>query len=69
VENLLLTHDVARMLGRTPATVRAWAKHGLLKPAATTPSGCRLFKRCDVERLLRQRKTRRPRVPPVGEAA
>src|SRR5438094_1148348 len=57
----LTTAEVARLLGKTPAAVRAAANAGRLPLAMRTPSGQRLFSREAVERLLRDgREDRTP---------
>lgn len=54
---VLLTSDVAREAGVTPACVRVWADQGRL-PATKTVSGRRLFSRADVDRFLAARRVR-----------
>lgn len=56
--NLLLAHDVAKRLGLTPGRVKQLAKEGALH-ATRTVSGVFLFDQRDVERLRRERETRR----------
>jgi excisionase family DNA binding protein len=51
---LLLTGDVARLLGVSSETVRFWEQTGRLH-ATRTEGGTRLFDRSDVERLARER--------------
>ena len=51
----LLTNEVARILGVTPASVRAMETSGRLA-AVKTASGLRLFDPADVERLRRERE-------------
>ena len=53
--SLLLTSEVARLIGVAPETVRVWERTGRLA-AAKTSSGVRLFARADVERLARERQ-------------
>ena len=53
---LLEVADAARTLGRTPACVRALARAGRLRIAATTPRGTRLFRVEDVEAVKRDRE-------------
>jgi DNA-binding transcriptional MerR regulator len=48
---LLAAADAARVLGVTPATVRLMVKRGDLRPAFSSESGIRLFRRAAVERL------------------
>jgi excisionase family DNA binding protein len=66
---LLLTNDVARILGVSPETVRLLERLGRL-PALKTERGVRLFDRRDVERLAREREERRTsRLPAVPAGA
>jgi len=51
----LITSEVARELGCTPATVRLMERRGEL-PAIRTASGVRLFRRVDVERVRAARQ-------------
>jgi DNA-binding transcriptional MerR regulator len=51
---------VARMANVTPETVRSWERRGLLR-AQRTASGIRLFRRGDVDALLRERQERQTR--------
>lgn len=53
--DLLMSADVARLAGVTPATVRWWETHGLL-PAKKTTSGRRVFLRSDVDVFLAERQ-------------
>ena len=53
---LLMTADVAKLAGVTPAAVRQWAETGRLKAAVRTVSGVRLYERGEVERLIAQRR-------------
>lgn len=53
-DDLLLTGDVARLLGCSPDWVRHLVRVGDL-PAERTPSGCRVIRRGDVLRLLERR--------------
>jgi DNA-binding transcriptional MerR regulator len=55
--DLLLTGDVARLLDVSAETVRFWHRIGRLS-ALQTERGVRLFHRCDVERLAREREAR-----------
>jgi hypothetical protein len=55
----LSTADAARLIDRTPATVRRAAALGLLRVAASTRSGVRLFRRADIEQYVADRKVRR----------
>ena len=52
---LMQTHEVARVLGLTPAAVRLITKGGKLSAAAVTAHGTRLYHREDVECLRQQR--------------
>jgi DNA-binding transcriptional MerR regulator len=47
--------DVGRRLGCTPAAVRAMERRGVLKAAARTERGGRLFREADVAALGRKR--------------
>jgi hypothetical protein len=49
--DFLLAADVAKRLGKTPATIRWYADRGLL-PSIRTMNGVRLFTLEDVEALL-----------------
>ena len=51
---LIETADVARLLERTPATVRVMVKAGKIPVAVTTPRGARLFRRSDIEAFIRK---------------
>jgi DNA-binding transcriptional MerR regulator len=71
---LLEAADAARALNVVPATVRALARAGSLRIAATTPRGTRLFRARDVERLRRAREARqdvpkREKKPVIPEPA
>lgn len=48
-----LTMDVAKRLGKSPETVRWYAKRGAL-PSICTPGGVRLFQVADVEEFARK---------------
>lgn len=48
--------DAARVLGVTPAAVRAMAKAGRLPVALRTESGIQLFSTTDVERVRQERQ-------------
>lgn len=71
MERLLAPSDASHILGVVPATVRAMAIDGRLRPVAITEGGIRLFRREDVERLAAERaknpKRRGSLVSPVGE--
>jgi DNA-binding transcriptional MerR regulator len=60
VNALLATADVGRILERTPACVRLYAREGKLPVAALTPGGQRLFSLEDVA-ALKQRLVERVR--------
>lgn len=47
------TAEAADLLRRTPATIRAWAKRGVLPPAGKLPDGGLLFERRAVDALVR----------------
>lgn len=53
---LLLPAEAARLAGVTPATVRLWTNCGKLR-ATRTPSGVRLIRRSDLERLIDSRRS------------
>jgi DNA-binding transcriptional MerR regulator len=55
MQELLLSHDVGRILCLTPAQVRQLARQGRLQPEAVTPSGVRLWSAAAVEKVRRQR--------------
>ena len=48
--------DVARELGLVPQSIRHLAKAGVLRVAATTPRGVKLFRPADVEVLKQARQ-------------
>jgi DNA-binding transcriptional MerR regulator len=54
VEELLTSAAAARVLKRTPDTVRLWRRQRKITPAALTPSGIALYRRADLERLRRR---------------
>ena len=56
--DLLLTSEVARVLGVSPATVCNLERKGDL-PATRTTAGVRIFVRADVTRCAQQRAARR----------
>jgi DNA-binding transcriptional MerR regulator len=60
VNALLASADVARILDRTPAAVRQYARDGKLPVSALTPGGQRLFSLEDVT-ALKQRLGERDR--------
>lgn len=51
--DLLETADVARILEKTPAAVRARVRRGLIPVAVVTPRGARLFRRSDIDAIKR----------------
>ena len=53
-DELLTSSDAGRLIDRVPATIRAAARAGNLRVAATTRSGVRLYRVSDV--LVYQRK-------------
>lgn len=53
-QRFLETADVARLAGVTPATIREAARAGILKVAALTSRGSRLFRTEDAEDYSRQ---------------
>ena len=50
----LTVSEFARAVNRTPATVRGWANDGRVE-VLRTESGVRLFRRSEVERVVRAR--------------
>ena len=65
-EAIMTPSQVARLLGVSADTVRAWADHGLLA-CIRTVAGHRLFFRTEVERFARERsaRSRRTDAPPI----
>lgn len=55
MKTYMLVADVARVIGRVPATVKDAANAGRLKVAARTLNGTRLFLAADVEEFKRSR--------------
>jgi hypothetical protein len=55
LDSFLTSADVAKILGLTPAAVRAAARDGRLRIAGNAGSRIRLFRREDVERFGRMR--------------
>jgi DNA-binding transcriptional MerR regulator len=55
--------DVGRLLGLSPAAVRAAADRGLIRVAANTIAGGRLFSPDDVDAFRRRRAAGRPHSP------
>lgn len=58
-QRLLLTSDVARRLGVTPAAIRALERRGRIHAAVTTEKGMRLYAIAEVERVIAERTARR----------
>lgn len=58
MDQLLGTFDVARRLNCSPETVRYLERTNRL-PAERTPSGHRIFKASDVEKLAAEREQKR----------
>jgi DNA-binding transcriptional MerR regulator len=54
----LTAADAAKILGKTPATVRLMNKRGVLPTAAVSASGVRFFDRATVEALAAARAQR-----------
>ena len=66
MHRFLLSADVGRLLGITPAAVRQAANTGRLPVAAVTEGGVRLFAREEIEEVAgrtRLARTERPCVP------
>lgn len=53
-----LTADVAQLISRTPATVRAEAQRGRLRASMMTPGGVHVYTEADVAAYLAQRQGR-----------
>lgn len=53
--------DVARELGVVPSSVKNYAKAGLLRVAARTPRGTRLFRPVEVEQFRKARAAKAAR--------
>ena len=58
-DELLTTADVARIAGVVPGTIRLWQRVGRVSEAFRTPGGVRLYRRGDVERVVRARQAAR----------
>lgn len=58
-DELLPTAEVARLLGKSVATINRWAQEHRLEPAVEMPgeTGARLYRRGDVEALLAHEPT------------
>jgi helix-turn-helix protein len=52
--DLIEVADVAKILGRTPAAIRARVVRGQIPVAVVTPRGARLFRRSDIDAILRR---------------
>lgn len=52
VEELLTTADAARIAGVVPDTLRLWQRLGKITAAFRTPTGIRLYRRSDIERMV-----------------
>jgi len=61
----LSTSEVARLVGVSGDTVRYWARNGLLPIAAQSQSGIRLYRRRDVDKIIRDR-SKRERTPRIS---
>ena len=57
----LMSGDVARLLAVSYTSVARLVKTGHLQTAGETPAGYRLFRRTDVEDLMKARKKNPPR--------
>jgi len=60
-QEFLMSGDVARILGLSHVSIARLVQAGLLPTAGETPTGYRLYRRADVERLRKERKTNPPR--------
>ncbi len=60
MSEFLTTNDVAKVLGKAPATVLYYEKRGMLT-SLRTQSGVRLFRRENVERFAAEQERRRNR--------
>jgi DNA-binding transcriptional MerR regulator len=58
MDELWQTCEAARALDLTPAGVRLLAKQGKLRAAVLTGRGQRLYRRADVESLVKARRKR-----------
>lgn len=69
-EDWVTTAEAARMLRRTPSTVLAWSRRGLLPSAGRLPDGGYLFERAAVVALVRGvRPVRHAAVDPASVRA
>lgn len=60
-QEFLMSGDVARILGLSYVSVARLVQTGALSTAGQTPTGYRLYRRADVERLKQERKENPPR--------
>ena len=58
-QELLTTSDFARIADVVPDTIRLWQRLGRVSEAFRTPSGVRLYRREDVERIVHAREAAR----------
>lgn len=58
-ETVLTTAEVAKMTGKSVATINRWANSGVLPVAVQTPGlrGARLFRKSDVDKIKRREVT------------
>ncbi len=59
VDELLTTASAALIAGVVPDTLRLWQRLGKIQPAFVTPTRIRLYRRADIDRLVRDRAARR----------
>jgi hypothetical protein len=52
--DLIEVADVAKILGRTPAAIRARVVRGQIPVAGVTPRGARLFLRSDIDAIAQR---------------
>lgn len=57
MDRFLSPAEAGRLLGLTPASVRRLEREGTLPAAARTEGGSRLFRRSDVEALMKERRS------------
>ncbi len=57
IDQFLLSSEAARIAQCAAATVREWTRSGRL-PSVSTPTGVRIIRRADLERLLTERGAR-----------
>ena len=58
MKDLLTTAEAARLLNLTPAAVRAMERRGAIRAEVVTGTGMRLYRRREVEALVRERATK-----------